>query len=77
LEKPLISCSDEFIRFLRWVADGEDMHMYSLWPPYMDTWDMRERMGHLLDIIEKPHHYKKEFKIFQKCEEDRADETGT
>tara|TARA_R100001086_G_scaffold131072_1_gene68084 strand:- start:341 stop:472 length:132 start_codon:yes stop_codon:yes gene_type:complete len=43
----------------------------------MDTWDMRERMGHLLDIIEKPHHYKKEFKIFQKCEEDRADETGT
>ena len=69
IPKPLITCSSEFIRFLRWVADGEEMHMYSLWPQHMDTWDMRERMGHLLDIIEKPHHYEREFKVFQESED--------
>jgi ribosomal protein S27AE len=69
MDKVLIRCSDEFIRFLKWIAFNDEPHMYNCFPKNMDIWNMRERMKHIIDIIEKPYHYTSEYEKFQKCEE--------
>lgn len=63
----------EFIRFLKWVAEGRNFDpgieaRTGIAPVWKEEFRGSVPANQIIDYVENPHHYKKDFERFQKWE---------